>query len=92
MTSPTNAEVVAAWADSLTSWTDGRLDAEFTDPSTGEVFVFTVTRSAAKPACGDRERKLIRARGEAMRDLVMAHGPEFGALLEERLRELESPR
>jgi hypothetical protein len=89
MTALTDAELLAAFAESLTRWDDDRIETRFTDPSTGEPYVFVITRSAAaKPSPGDRDRLMIRARGEAMRDLVLAHGPEFAALLAVRLREL----
>ena len=81
-------EIVTAWAASLTTWDDDRIETQFRDPATGEWFVFLITRSAARPACAVRDRLMIRARGEAMRDLVLAHGPEFAELLAARLREL----
>jgi hypothetical protein len=91
MSIPANDQVVTAWAASLDHWDDGLIETEFTDPSSGELFTFTITRccpAASKPAGEDRERLLIRARGEAMRELAKAHAAEFDALLTERLREL----
>jgi len=89
MTPPTNAQVVTAWAASLTTWDDDRIETEFTDPADGLLYVFTITRSAARPACtDDRDRLMIRARGEVMRDLAKAHAAEFEARLALKLAEL----
>jgi hypothetical protein len=88
---PANDQVVTAWAASLDHWDDGLIETEFTDPTTGELFTFRITRccpATAKPAGEDRERLLIRARGEAMRELAKAHPGEFETLVDARLREL----